>query len=172
MARKFIIQDDQFIMGSVGYHFELKLPNGKGRVEGGGYWHVDRQQKIIYLYASSTEFGAVSRERLQEVVSTCLMDPYLNGYKVLHAYVTKFPDAEETDWEELHVIDLKPMMGTPDGMTEDRSMLDYKITEGGRALMNDMRPRKTVPVRTEPKIGRNEPCPCGSGKKYKKCCIK
>ncbi len=27
----------------------------------------------------------------------------------------------------------------------------------------------TVPVRTEPKIGRNEPCPCGSGKKYKHC---
>lgn len=27
-------------------------------------------------------------------------------------------------------------------------------------------------VRTEPKIGRNDPCPCGSGKKYKKCCGK
>jgi preprotein translocase subunit SecA len=26
------------------------------------------------------------------------------------------------------------------------------------------------PVRQEPKIGRNEPCPCGSGKKYKHCC--
>lgn len=27
------------------------------------------------------------------------------------------------------------------------------------------------PIRREsPKIGRNEPCPCGSGKKYKKCC--
>lgn len=25
-------------------------------------------------------------------------------------------------------------------------------------------------VRKEKKIGRNEPCPCGSGKKYKKCC--
>ena len=24
-------------------------------------------------------------------------------------------------------------------------------------------------VREEPKVGRNEPCPCGSGKKYKKC---
>jgi hypothetical protein len=23
--------------------------------------------------------------------------------------------------------------------------------------------------REEPKVGRNEPCPCGSGKKYKKC---
>jgi hypothetical protein len=27
-------------------------------------------------------------------------------------------------------------------------------------------------VRPEPKIGRNNPCPCGSGKKYKKCCGK
>ena len=27
-------------------------------------------------------------------------------------------------------------------------------------------------VRKHPKIGRNEPCPCGSGKKYKKCCGK
>ena len=26
-----------------------------------------------------------------------------------------------------------------------------------------------MPVRTEPKVGRNEPCPCGSGKKYKQC---
>jgi SWIM/SEC-C metal-binding protein len=26
-----------------------------------------------------------------------------------------------------------------------------------------------VPIQYE-KIGRNEPCPCGSGKKYKKCC--
>jgi preprotein translocase subunit SecA len=25
-------------------------------------------------------------------------------------------------------------------------------------------------VRAEPKVGRNDPCPCGSGKKYKKCC--
>jgi uncharacterized protein YecA (UPF0149 family) len=28
---------------------------------------------------------------------------------------------------------------------------------------------KTI-VREAPKIGRNDPCPCGSGKKYKKCC--
>lgn len=27
-------------------------------------------------------------------------------------------------------------------------------------------------VRKEKKIGRNDPCPCGSGKKYKKCCGK
>jgi len=26
------------------------------------------------------------------------------------------------------------------------------------------------PARKEGKVGRNDPCPCGSGKKYKKCC--
>jgi hypothetical protein len=26
-------------------------------------------------------------------------------------------------------------------------------------------------VRATPKVGRNDPCPCGSGKKYKKCCL-
>ncbi|MCZ2154947.1 MAG: SEC-C domain-containing protein [Bryobacterales bacterium] len=24
--------------------------------------------------------------------------------------------------------------------------------------------------RAHPKVGRNDPCPCGSGKKFKKCC--
>jgi preprotein translocase subunit SecA len=31
-------------------------------------------------------------------------------------------------------------------------------------------PEAPKPVIRGPKIGRNEPCPCGSGKKYKKCC--
>ena len=30
-------------------------------------------------------------------------------------------------------------------------------------------PQKTIQS-THPKVGRNDPCPCGSGKKYKKCC--
>jgi len=30
-------------------------------------------------------------------------------------------------------------------------------------------PKKTQPVRVEKKVGRNDPCPCGSGKKYKQC---
>jgi preprotein translocase subunit SecA len=30
-------------------------------------------------------------------------------------------------------------------------------------------PVKQEPIRVEPKIGRNDPCPCGSGKKFKAC---
>ena len=31
---------------------------------------------------------------------------------------------------------------------------------------------KQKPIINDDKIGRNDPCPCGSGKKYKKCCGK
>ena len=30
---------------------------------------------------------------------------------------------------------------------------------------------KLEPTKVEKKVGRNDPCPCGSGKKYKKCCL-
>jgi len=34
-------------------------------------------------------------------------------------------------------------------------------------------PTRAAPVRKQaPKVGRNDPCPCGSGKKYKRCCGK
>ena len=33
-------------------------------------------------------------------------------------------------------------------------------------------PTKAQMLRKPPKIGRNEPCGCGSGKKFKKCCLK
>jgi uncharacterized protein YecA (UPF0149 family) len=37
-----------------------------------------------------------------------------------------------------------------------------------QAMGGDDTPR--TPLRREtPKVGRNDPCPCGSGKKYKKC---
>ncbi|MDR1905879.1 MAG: SEC-C domain-containing protein, partial [Clostridiales bacterium] len=34
------------------------------------------------------------------------------------------------------------------------------------------KPAKKQPVKREAKIGPNDPCPCGSGKKYKYCCGK
>jgi len=48
------------------------------------------------------------------------------------------------------------------------------IRDHGNGMRREMREQGLVPVprgiRQAPKIGRNDPCPCGSGKKYKKCC--
>ena len=43
-----------------------------------------------------------------------------------------------------------------------------KEAEGAVGSQGQLLPFK----REVPKVGRNEPCPCGSGKKYKKCCLK
>jgi len=41
--------------------------------------------------------------------------------------------------------------------------------EGGNEYHDPSQGTKTEPVRVGPKVGRNDPCPCGSGKKYKAC---
>ena len=50
--------------------------------------------------------------------------------------------------------------------------LIYRYFKAQRLLDND--PLGNMPdfLRTMPKIGRNDPCPCGSGKKFKQCCGK
>jgi SEC-C motif-containing protein len=43
--------------------------------------------------------------------------------------------------------------------------------ENGRWVYSGHTEMAGTPVRREsPKVGRNDPCPCGSGKKFKKCC--
>ena len=47
------------------------------------------------------------------------------------------------------------------------------MTDIQRAGQRDTRERQvTQPIHAEKTVGRNEPCPCGSGKKYKNCCGK
>ena len=38
------------------------------------------------------------------------------------------------------------------------------------ATVQPNQPNRSQPPKTQTKIGNNDPCPCGSGKKYKKCC--
>jgi preprotein translocase subunit SecA len=53
----------------------------------------------------------------------------------------------------------------------DKYSLGRGKTEEADLQTND-KSQKMQPVRVEKKIGRNDPCPCGSGKKYKNCCGK
>lgn len=92
--------------------------------------------------------------------------------------------SESTEWNKLEIIE------TLDG-GEDNSqgIVEFKgyFLEDGKTLFHHERSlfkkinnewlydstlstQKTI--KKEVKIGRNDPCPCGSGKKYKKCCGK
>ena len=85
------------------------------------------------------------------------------------------------DWEDVQIeLGLKRFREHP--------RKPNKLTEIGRRLravrglpepaedplIGDLSPEPlappAAPYRATPKVGRNEPCPCGSGKKFKKCC--
>jgi preprotein translocase subunit SecA len=49
------------------------------------------------------------------------------------------------------------------------SALSGLTQPGTRATITNRGPNSASPMRNDKKIGRNDPCPCGSGKKWKKC---
>ncbi len=78
--------------------------------------------------------------------------------KLYEAYYKKYKTIQKT------MPDIFDTNGEEDNLEEENHICDeysdapFEITE--------------TYVRPTPKIGRNEPCPCNSGKKYKKCCGK
>lgn len=57
-----------------------------------------------------------------------------------------------------------------DGTEQNHHELSSFSKVDGKWYFVDGKVRGGTLVRTGPKVGRNEPCPCGSGKKFKKCC--
>ena len=51
-------------------------------------------------------------------------------------------------------------------------LADRKRAPGDIAAEEEMikNTKKVEPIQSDGPVGRNAPCPCGSGKKYKKCC--
>ncbi len=91
--------------------------------------------------------------------------------------------ASHVDWTALEVHSATP--GATDDEGEVSFTAHYTIKDipqelredstfakvDGKWLYVDGRVHGQEPYqREQPKTGRNEPCPCGSGKKYKKCC--
>ena len=48
---------------------------------------------------------------------------------------------------------------------------DMELKAKMDARLGELQSKGHTLVRRVPKIGRNQKCPCGSGKKFKKCCI-
>ena len=77
-----------------------------------------------------------------------------------HALITD-AIAEMEWWAAFHSEDSRP---------RKRPMPDIQLRSPSPALPPSYVAPK--PCVSEPKVGRNDPCPCGSGKKWKKCCGK
>ncbi|MCD6419007.1 SEC-C domain-containing protein [bacterium] len=66
----------------------------------------------------------------------------------------------------------KPQPQSPDGTPVPAVGPGFSPPPGNKSPQTNV-PQKRKPIRRKgKKIGRNDPCPCGSGKKYKNCCGK
>ena len=83
----------------------------------------------------------------------------------------KTPNPIETMDEDTEVS-----LGFDKNMVDARADWLYELPQWEKIFDENTRKRlykeqkNSGTIRKEKKIGRNDPCPCGSGKKYKKCC--
>ena len=92
--------------------------------------------------------------------------------------------AEESEWQGLEIRSTTAggqddEKGTvefiarflQDGTDHEHRERSHFVKRGGVWYFTDGKVLGPVTIRSDgPKVGRNDPCPCGSGKKYKKCC--
>ena len=104
---------------------------------------------LIYKFESFDLFKIMLAKVNKDVVST-LMKGHIP---------TQDPD-------QVREAQRKRQMDMSNLRTSKSDFSQYSSTGGGGPERNQ---RNTEPVRVEKKVGRNDPCPCGSGKKYKQC---
>ena len=93
--------------------------------------------------------------------------------------------SEQSTWLGLKIVDVEK-----GGPTDNEGIVEFKASyernglkdvhqerakfkkDNGRWLYDEGHVVPRTIVRTVPKTGRNDPCPCGSGKKFKHCCGK
>ena len=92
--------------------------------------------------------------------------------------------ARDSEWERLEIISIDSDATSPNrGNVEFRAhyrmngvrhvhheLAEFRRTDGTWYFFDGKMVGAEQFRRETPKVGRNDPCPCGSGKKYKKCC--
>lgn len=104
---------------------------------------------LIYKFESFELFKLVINKVNKDVVST-LMKGYIP---------TQDPD-QVKEAQRRRQVDQDRLRASKSDFSQ------YSSTGGGGSHEKN---QKAEPVRVEKKVGRNDPCPCGSGKKYKQC---
>ncbi|OHC67691.1 MAG: hypothetical protein A3H93_08690 [Rhodocyclales bacterium RIFCSPLOWO2_02_FULL_63_24] len=120
----------------------------------------DEPQILDAVISVATDIGAAEMlDRIRGWFADHLNDPFIIGMENVERSICRPPETcrdEMLGRDNGYVHSVKKEIGWWAGFAEDKP-----------ARANPF--PAVVPVRHGVKIGRNDPCPCGSGKKYKKC---
>lgn len=117
--------------------------------------HEQKDPLLIYKFEAFKIFKGMLRQ-INESIITFLVQ-------------CELPSPSE---EELRIAQERAKLATQQvapRTTESRGGDEAEAASAKSAAENVSKPDKQQPVRNEVKIGRNDPCPCGSGKKFKQC---
>ena len=155
---------------------------------------IEEMQKITELilrhYQSTVQLFDISKNDFQPLITIDENDkPYIEGWAIgfwigigLSEAAWEIIFEDEEGRKLLYPIYL---FGSESGykIFEEKSQIqeidniiwEEYLTKSVIGIYDYWLPRRKIPIQTEVSpvlnIGRNEPCPCGSGKKFKKCCL-
>jgi hypothetical protein len=144
------------------YCIEYQLDNFKSQFVALGDKNVFDENRFKY-----DEVIAWKRTSTPKLIESGLIQSEFNVVTTLSAWAEDDSEAEIED-EELDSLvkdDLEEFEGF-DSLMGEGGLLANILYDENTILEN------SVPVSSLPAVGRNDPCPCGSGKKYKKCCLR
>ena len=135
------------------------------------------KEKLVYINMLKTKNtvvkGTVKEIALEFNLSTVQTFAFFDG---IHECVDNLPELDTI--EEDTEIDInieferlyKQMVEYKADKLYSLPEWDNVYTEEEQKELYTQQKRSHTIVRNEDKVGRNDPCPCNSGKKYKKCC--
>jgi preprotein translocase subunit SecA len=106
---------------------------------------------LIYKFESFELFKTMLTKVNKDVVST-----------LMKGHIPTQDPEQVKEAQRKRQVDMSNMR------TSKSDFSQYSSTGGGNGGAQEKN-QKTEPVRVDKKVGRNDPCPCGSGKKYKNC---
>lgn len=154
---------------------------------GSGRDYVECCQPLIQGTQSATTAEALIRSRYSAYVKAQIDYIYATTHK---SRQSKFNREESLAWSRKAEWQSLEVLRTEDGGPEDESgivefmaryrekgklvqhheIAEFTKEDGRWYFVDGQAPKPAQSIRQGPKVGRNDPCPCGSGKKFKKCC--
>ncbi|WP_316422785.1 UPF0149 family protein, partial [Klebsiella pneumoniae] len=140
---------------------------------------VERDSVQLRLESYPDQFEPLFGTREAEGQELTIVEEWCFGYLrgVALSDWSTLPAELQPELDAIALHGSEEQFSALDNLTADEFIASIeRITPAALALYqywiaNPQPVEAPQPIRNEAKVGRNDPCPCGSGKKYKQCCL-
>ena len=155
--------------------YGIDMDSKEGQYFWGNYFAIEKGiYEQLLADPDTVVTGTVASLAAKYETNISIMTGFLDG--INDSLVNPNPIEEMTEETEVNLgFDKEKLYYN---MVEARANWLYELPQWDALLTEERRKelyleqKKSGTVVKDKKIGRNDPCPCGSGKKYKKCCGK